>query len=123
MPPLRSRVVARSGGHSRTLAQATAPSPLSNLIGGVTVHVTFAKPGPPERRFPAPPMICGLLASQPGGVTQARGSIEGEASLIDGEIEAHLPLSSSAPSGGDADSGGHCRGKRSRAQAVSVLTS
>jgi hypothetical protein len=34
-----------------------------------------------------------------------------------------FPLSSPAPSGGDADSGGHWCGKRSRAPAVSVLTS
>jgi hypothetical protein len=34
-----------------------------------------------------------------------------------------FPLSSQAPSGGDADSGGHWCGKRSRAPAVSVLTS
>lgn len=39
----------------------------------------FRNAGAAERRFPAPPMISGLLASQPGGVTQARGSIEGEA--------------------------------------------
>ena len=85
-------------------------------------------------------------------MTQAKGSIEGEASSIEltGFVRERLegalmrlltnggrpysssltaksrlpyPLSSSAPSGGDADSGGHWCGKRSRAPAVSVLTS
>ena len=35
-------------------------------------------------------MICGPLASQTGRSETGRGSIEGEASSIDGELQAHV---------------------------------